>query len=94
MELQGFGSLIMQKTQVGHLVIWVGNLEAHIIAPEVMVRRDHGIAVDYYALGVIAYECMMGKVRTENNYSEALSWEVEIRNQRCNSIKASPNQKI
>ena len=34
------------------------------IAPEVMCRQNHGVAVDYYALGVIAYECMIGKVRT------------------------------
>ena len=32
------------------------------IAPEVMCRYNHGIAVDYFALGVIAYELMMGKV--------------------------------
>ena len=26
-----------------------------------MCRSNHGVAVDYYALGVIAYECMLGK---------------------------------
>ena len=26
-----------------------------------MCRLNHGVAVDYYALGVIAYECMMGR---------------------------------
>jgi len=31
------------------------------MAPEVMCRQNHGVAVDYYALGVIAYECMLGK---------------------------------
>jgi len=31
------------------------------MAPEVMCRQNHGIAVDYYALGVIVYECMIGK---------------------------------
>jgi len=31
------------------------------MAPEVMCRQNHGVAVDYYALGVICYECMMGK---------------------------------
>jgi len=31
------------------------------MAPEVMCRQNHGVAVDYYALGVIAYECIMGK---------------------------------
>lgn len=33
-----------------------------VIAPEVMCRQNHGIAVDYYAVGVIGYECMFGKV--------------------------------
>lgn len=31
------------------------------MAPEVMCRTDHGIAVDYYALGVTAYEFMFGQ---------------------------------
>jgi serine/threonine kinase 32 len=31
------------------------------MAPEIMCRQNHGVAVDYYAIGVIAYECMMGK---------------------------------
>ncbi len=32
------------------------------MAPEVMCRQTHGVAVDYYAIGVIAYECMLGRV--------------------------------
>ena len=31
------------------------------MAPEVMCRQSHGVAVDYFALGVIVFECMMGK---------------------------------
>ncbi|CDW85841.1 protein kinase domain containing protein [Stylonychia lemnae] len=31
------------------------------MAPEVMCRQNHGVAVDYFAVGVIAYECMMGR---------------------------------
>ncbi|CAD8144458.1 unnamed protein product [Paramecium pentaurelia] len=31
------------------------------MAPEVMCRQNHGVGVDYYALGVIVYECIMGK---------------------------------
>jgi len=31
------------------------------MAPEVMCRQNHGVAADYYAVGVIAYECMFGK---------------------------------
>lgn len=32
------------------------------MAPEVMCRQNHGVASDYFAVGVIGYECMMGKV--------------------------------
>jgi len=32
------------------------------MAPEVMCRQNHGIAVDYFAVGVIGYEFMMGRV--------------------------------
>jgi len=31
------------------------------MAPEVICRQEHSIAVDYFALGVICYELMMGK---------------------------------
>ena len=31
------------------------------LAPEVMCRQNHGVAVDYFAVGVIGYECMYGK---------------------------------
>jgi len=31
------------------------------MAPEVMCRQNHGVAVDYFAVGVIGYECMYGK---------------------------------
>ena len=32
------------------------------MAPEVMCRQNHSFGVDYYAMGVIAYEFMLGKV--------------------------------
>lgn len=32
------------------------------MAPEVINHSNHGVSVDYFALGVICYECMMGKV--------------------------------
>lgn len=31
------------------------------MAPEVMCRQDHCYPADYYAVGVIAYEMMMGR---------------------------------
>ena len=30
------------------------------MAPEVIFRQNHGVAVDYFALGVLAYESMLG----------------------------------
>jgi serine/threonine protein kinase len=32
------------------------------MAPEVMCRQNHGMEVDYFALGVICYESMLGRV--------------------------------
>lgn len=32
------------------------------MAPEVMMKQDHGVACDYFALGCIIYECLTGKV--------------------------------
>lgn len=32
------------------------------MAPEVMLRQNHSYPVDFFAVGVIAYEFMMGKV--------------------------------
>jgi protein kinase A len=31
------------------------------MAPEVMCRQNHGVAVDYFAIGVIGFEFMMGR---------------------------------
>jgi serine/threonine protein kinase len=31
------------------------------MAPEVMCRQDHGFPVDFYAVGIIAYELMLGR---------------------------------
>ena len=28
------------------------------MAPEVMCRKNHGLSSDYFAVGVMAYECM------------------------------------
>ena len=32
------------------------------MAPEVICRQNHTFTVDFFALGVIAFECMLGKV--------------------------------
>lgn len=48
----------------------MGNLTyiLKFIAPEVMCRQPHTFAVDYFALGVLAYEFMLGRVDFLNLY--------------------------
>lgn len=44
-----------------------------------MCRSNHGVAADYFAVGVIAYECMMGKVFSglyKNRIIEAISRKI------------------
>ncbi len=67
LELQESGEQKMRMIRVELLATWVTfnkkeKPNTHCLAPEVMCRQNHGVAVDYYALGVIAYECMLGKV--------------------------------
>lgn len=31
------------------------------MAPEVMCKNNHGVAADYFALGIMVYECMLGR---------------------------------
>lgn len=51
----------MLKTHQVHQATWVIKASVNLIAPEVMCRQNHGVAVDYFAVGVIGYECMYGK---------------------------------
>lgn len=43
-----------------------------LIAPEVMCRQNHCCAVDYFALGVIGYEFMLGRVTLYTNLKHDL----------------------
>ena len=47
------------------------------MAPEVMCRQSHGVAVDYFAVGIIGYECMMGRVSDFHAYYylETIYWK-------------------
>jgi len=52
-----------------------------------MCRQNHGVAVDYFALGVMAYEFMMGRVNFNSLYFdsyaskiETISWKIKKRN--------------
>ena len=40
------------------------------MAPEVMCRQNHTTSVDYFAVGVMAYECMFGRVSVPNSMTE------------------------
>jgi serine/threonine protein kinase len=37
------------------------------MAPEVIQSQNHSFPVDYFALGVIVYECMLGRVIHSSN---------------------------
>ena len=40
-----------------------------------MCRQNHTFAVDYFALGVLAYEFMLGRVISSKIYLRDLIWE-------------------
>lgn len=61
------------------VTIWIVLIAYVFLAPEVMCRQNHGVAVDYFALGIMAYEFMMGRVKNIfplnlNIVIETLSW--------------------
>ncbi|CAK75854.1 unnamed protein product (macronuclear) [Paramecium tetraurelia] len=57
----------LRLTDMGIARIWRPENSSDIsgtpgyMAPEVICRQNHGISVDFFALGVIVYECMLGK---------------------------------
>ena len=52
--------LILVALQAIWVFIFI--LFIHLLAPEVMCRQNHTFAVDYFALGVLAFEFMLGRV--------------------------------
>jgi hypothetical protein len=78
--LRECGALRIHRTLPVPLAIWV-NFNACFIylAPEVMCRQNHNIQVDYFAVGVMAFECMFGRVQLSEflkNSIETLCREV------------------
>ena len=59
----------IKLTDFGIAAYWSRGLDNHddvsgtpgYMAPEVMLNQNHGLSSDYFALGVIAAECMTGK---------------------------------
>ena len=65
------------------------------MAPEVMCRQNHTTSVDYFAVGVMAYECMFGKVTIHHFlmlFPEAIYRQITKRNQRPHSFKIDPDK--
>jgi hypothetical protein len=62
--LRDNGGLRTLKIPPALLATWVYlTFSDVILAPEVMCRQNHNIQVDYFAVGVMAFECMFGRVR-------------------------------
>lgn len=62
------------------------------MAPEVMCRLNHNYAVDYFALGVIAYEFMLGRVPNILMDIETIFGAYEKRNTRSNTSQVDTNK--
>jgi serine/threonine protein kinase len=60
------------------------------MAPEVLQRENHSFEVDYFALGVLLYECMVGRRpyqgRTRNEVRESMA-EKDVKLTKNNKIK-------
>lgn len=60
----------LRLTDLGIARIWRPNNKVDTsgtpgyMAPEVMLKQNHGVASDYFALGVVAYECLTGNVKS------------------------------
>ena len=61
--------------------IWV-LVKFNLTAPEVMCRQPHTYAVDYFALGVLCYEFMLGRVLIIVKTQETVFGKKQERNKR------------
>ena len=54
-----------------------------------MCRQNHGVAVDYFAVGVIAFECMFGRVLLKSYSLETICRQDKTGNKRPYFIKVN-----
>lgn len=98
----------LRLTDLGIARVWKSENSADTsgtpgyMAPEVMCHQNHGIAVDYFALGVIAYEFMLGRVHLpfhlnsvltkagHGKRSESRSWQSKSKLRRTKSLTIGP----
>ncbi len=59
-----------------------------------MSRQNHGVAADYYAVGVIGFELMTGKVALRSTHLETLHRKNEKGYQGSSVLKTSPIKEI
>lgn len=64
------------------------------MAPEVMCRQNHSYAVDYFALGVIGYEFMLGRVSVAYEGEAAVRGEIAKGDPRLNPGEAGADKAI
>lgn len=60
-----------------------------------MCRQNHGVAVDYFAAGVMAYECMFGRVKIIfifKLFIETLCRQVQIGDSRSHFGEVGPDK--
>eukprot|EP00826_Nyctotherus_ovalis_P038858 TRINITY_DN3673_c0_g2_i2.p1 TRINITY_DN3673_c0_g2~~TRINITY_DN3673_c0_g2_i2.p1 ORF type:complete len:168 (+),score=29.56 TRINITY_DN3673_c0_g2_i2:379-882(+) len=59
-------------------------------APEVLCKQEHGVGVDYFALGVLAYEAMKGVVRKRTKCRDHIKGRMRRRlRARCCGVRCS-----
>lgn len=54
------------------------------MSPEVMCAQNHSYVVDYFAIGVMGYEFMYGRVRLDFKLA-SVCWKIKERNKRTNN---------